>query len=366
VPRSVPYFQQPPPTHLAHFNPQPGPFYDYTPSQPPPPAYQPKFPAHYTNRPKFNQPKKKTHQQPLERPTSLIPDMPKATFARITDKDWPSLATATSQSEKPEPISSTSESSSDNEDQGNIKTESIPEIKPTVVDASTLEKLMKNVNLIKKTVEQHYLSQTLSFKDVVLKKPEVAAPVLDVAQDTIRPVESKSKKRDERRKRSRSRHKAAVEDNAQAEQEESSDVRFNLDVADFPSLDEPSDRDNRNRTNTEVVKARTEGTSQTSGRDEGKKVNRPIIVEFANMISALEKGQKQLQHGKKQHHMSAGSRLNDGGFVDAKPARSKSAAGLGKINQLDSCQVVARGKEREKPRQKKHSTLKKVCCCCFD
>lgn len=76
----------------------------------------------------------------------------------------------------------------------------------------------------------------------------------------------------------------------------------------------------------------------------GKKQNRPYIVDFANMISALENGQNKTK-GQKATVSSM--------------TRSKSQTIL-KSNPLDSCPTVLRGKEREKPKQKKQSTLKKV------
>ena len=106
---------------------------------------------------------------------------------------------------------------------------------------------------------------------------------------------------------------------------------------------------------------------------QGKKFNRPIVYEFANIVSALEKSQKE-ETGRRQptghhkpHHMS-GTNLSSSGAKpisasSTKRTQSQHAAvsGAGKsANPLDSCPTVLRGKEREKPRQKKHSTLKKV------
>ncbi len=383
---SVSYFQQQP---TNHFNPQQGLFYDYNIIQPPPPpvsvtAYQPKLPTNYTNRPKFNQFNNKnkniSNPQTHGRSSQILNlDNTKPVAISMTENDWPSLNA--SFSDKPE-RTTLSRSFSDNEEEKHTQID-IPIVEPTRLNETTVKKIMKNVNFIKKTVEQHYLSQTLSFKDAVLKKPEETkvsklnevAESVEVSETNVETapelVVGKSKKRSERRKRSRNKHKALLEQNDQKEKdkEKLTDVDFDLNAVDFPGLEESNQSNhNKNKVVTEVMKTDIKENVRTSGENEGKKINRPIIVEFANMISALEKGQKQQQlqstRGlKKQSQLSKPSGLNDGGLADSKLKRLKShmTEQMSGINQLDSCPVMTtRGKEREKPKQKKHSTLKKV------
>lgn len=89
-------------------------------------------------------------------------------------------------------------------------------------------------------------------------------------------------------------------------------------------------------------------------------------------MSALEKSQKD-ETGRRQHtghnksHHLSGTNLSGNGATSISSKRSQSqhsaaaVSGTGKsTNPLDSCPTLLRGKEREMPRQKRHSTLKKV------
>jgi hypothetical protein len=85
-------------------------------------------------------------------------------------------------------------------------------------------------------------------------------------------------------------------------------------------------------------------------------------------VSALEKSQKDEHSGHNKSHHLSGTNLSGASSISAsstKRSQSQHSAaavsGIGKsANPLDSCPTLLRGKEREKPRQKKHSTLKKV------
>ena len=94
-----------------------------------------------------------------------------------------------------------------------------------------------------------------------------------------------------------------------------------------------------------------------------KKFNRPMLLEFASIVSALERGEG--AKGPKQPHHMSGQSLNGAGACVRcqKPVREERRArsqGGRAPNTLDSCPAAVRGKERERPRPKKHSTLKKV------
>lgn len=95
----------------------------------------------------------------------------------------------------------------------------------------------------------------------------------------------------------------------------------------------------------------------SSGKSGGKKLNAPIVLEFANMISALEKSQQHTDSNKfspgSSQRMPAGYTHIVGMKVDPQ--------GVNIGNMKSGVQTLTRrGKERENPKPKKKSTLKKV------
>ncbi|XP_074661442.1 uncharacterized protein LOC141914067 [Tubulanus polymorphus] len=87
------------------------------------------------------------------------------------------------------------------------------------------------------------------------------------------------------------------------------------------------------------------GGASTSG---GKKSKQPLSLNIADMISALEK-----QHEKQKHKVETPQKLYG-------EHRSQTHGDKGHHNILDSTAPAKRGKERELPKHKKPSTLKKV------
>lgn len=83
-----------------------------------------------------------------------------------------------------------------------------------------------------------------------------------------------------------------------------------------------------------------------------KKIHQPLTIEFANMISALQKDQNMQRNNqvKIQAKTVANILLN----------RQEKNMTMQLVNPLDTSSIVKRGKEREKPKSKKKSTLKKI------
>ena len=158
------------------------------------------------------------------------------------EESWPTLMEKKLKSDPKDKGSS--------EDEERRETESIREVRePYVKDKLKLEKLIKNVNFIKKTVEQHYLSQnerisgpSFSFKDALLKKPKQVVEVkrVDEAKAMAKKTESapvsepestKEKRKRTRRKKKKSQSQPSS-DNPDAEKRSYS---FDL-TRDFPEL----------------------------------------------------------------------------------------------------------------------------------
>jgi hypothetical protein len=93
-------------------------------------------------------------------------------------------------------------------------------------------------------------------------------------------------------------------------------------------------------------------------------LNAPIVIEFANMISALEKSQHtDLANSKYSPGRQATANLS----MSSQQSGGESANSNSKIERVGTVktgaqgqQVLRRGKERENPKPKKKSTLKKV------
>lgn len=89
-------------------------------------------------------------------------------------------------------------------------------------------------------------------------------------------------------------------------------------------------------------------------KSNAKKIHQPLTIEFANMISALQKDQF-LQRNN-QVRIQAKTVAN----ILLNRQEKNLTKNLQLINPLDSSSIVKRGKEREKPKSKKKSTLKKI------
>lgn len=397
----------------------------------------------------FNNKNQKKLSQPQNRPSTLLNSgtnsNSSSNFQRkisefagfemnTSDKDWPRLnhdnAKSNDEILKETKVKRDKSESSDDESVEENETKNTEVIESYSVDQSTLKKLMQNVNFIKKTVEQHYLTeisdekpQVFSWKEAVLKKPlKIEEPNVEtvkskdlkefdsVPSEIQKPIESKSQKRATRRKRSRSKRLQAKQESELNELEktysESKSSQFFLNTQDFPDLDivnnsadqresfsqvlstskastmnnsSVEDNDTKSnlqsdayssdatleaslkaQSNSQISKTKSVSTSTSLS---GKKLNTPIVVEFANIVSALEKGQKDEKRvNKKQHHTSGInlSNLPVKQQQSLKRSKSQTISSLKSANPLDSCPTGKRGKEREKPRAKKHSTLKKI------
>ena len=153
------------------------------------------------------------------------------------------------------------------------ETVNVPQEKtPYLADANQLKKLIKNVNFIKTTVEQHYLTENnikqlnvntnnhisvpVSFKDAVLAKPkppppppqpikEVQLPIVKKTLENVSniekgadatPIVNSSSKTKRRSRRSRSKKNRSADDTRKSVERESFIVDFNFHNEEFPGL----------------------------------------------------------------------------------------------------------------------------------
>lgn len=87
-------------------------------------------------------------------------------------------------------------------------------------------------------------------------------------------------------------------------------------------------------------------------KQSSKKIHQPLTIEFANMISALQKGQNFQRNNQVKIQAKAVANILFN--------RQEKNSSLQLVNPLDSSSTLKRGKEREKPKSKKKSTLKKI------
>lgn len=88
----------------------------------------------------------------------------------------------------------------------------------------------------------------------------------------------------------------------------------------------------------------------------GKRLNAPIVLEFANMISALEKGQHDV--GSKFTSTQTFNMKHSG--IQNLPGKTDSSNRLGNIKSSATQVGIRRGKETQNSKTKKKSTLKKA------
>jgi hypothetical protein len=232
------------------------------------------------------------------------------------DKEWPSLVPVTNENQQKK--KSNDKKQEKDLDELNDMTQSACELLPKtpyLEDETKLKKLIKNVDFIKKTVEQHYNNLNegkFSFKDAVLAKPVTLATSNKQTISTKESVSDLDKKKEQprpplpelvtdsnvevkkHRKRSRNKKKQLEKQDTLTDNEQKV---FDLKNEDFPDLATNENKTKENKlslsldldakpttTTTNVVKSEKKSTEIVSG----KKQNKPIIVDFANMISALE------------------------------------------------------------------------------
>jgi hypothetical protein len=198
------------------------------------------------------------------------------------EKDWPQLNGAVKKNlknnnNKTKKVSNRVDEEEDDED--NVSGEEAPTVidapkTPYLADANQLKKLIKNVNFIKTTVEQHYLTENnlkqnnfsannhisvpVSFKDAVLAKPkptpppppppikEVQSPIIkkthekgpNLSKDTntVVPSVNSSSKPKRRSRRSRSKKNRSADDTRKSVDRESFSANFDLQNEEFPDL----------------------------------------------------------------------------------------------------------------------------------
>ena len=187
------------------------------------------------------------------------------------DKEWPSLTPNDSTKSNRKPIANNTnkkveqqqqqhhpnEDDEDDDDQEN-KQEPI-EIQPRtpyLEDETKLKKLIKNVDFIKKTVEEHYNlnERKFSFKDAVLSKPVVIKPTLVKQQSLDKnnnnkentPIQKKEEEKQQeateetdgtKKKRKRNRRKNSLKkQETLTDENEEKKKEFDLNKEDFPDL----------------------------------------------------------------------------------------------------------------------------------
>ncbi|CAF0941998.1 unnamed protein product [Brachionus calyciflorus] len=227
-----------------------------------------------------------------------------------------------------------------NQPQNHFKNRSNKIREPYIADEKIFKKVVKNVNFIKQTVQQHYNNQ--NYTDKYLNKTPKGNQVyineeLNNEQKAITNSKSGSFKLNDNdfpELKSAAKTNACTSDDRNNSDAYSSDATLDANTkVKLSSLNESSDDSPINLKNTTTV----------------KKLNQPLTIEFANMITALQKGQTH-QTSKYNHYIQRipfGFKHHTNTFY--RP-----------INPLDSNLTVKRGKEREKPKNKKKSTLKKI------
>jgi hypothetical protein len=232
------------------------------------------------------------------------------------DKEWPSLVPVTNENQQKK--KSKDKKQEQDLDESNDMTQPECELLPKtpyLEDETKLKKLIKNVDFIKKTVEQHYNNLNegkFSFKDAVLAKPVSLATSNKQTISTKESVSDLDKKKEQpklplpelvtdsnvevkkHRKRSRNKKKQLEKQDTLTDNEQKV---FDLKNEDFPDLATNENKTKQNKLSlsldldakpttiaTNVVKSEKKSIEIVSG----KKQSKPIIVDFANMISALE------------------------------------------------------------------------------
>ena len=192
------------------------------------------------------------------------------------EKDWPQLTGTLKKNLKNKTKKVSNEA--DEDDDETVSDEEVREVvnvpqekTPYLADANQLKKLIKNVNFIKTTVEQHYLTENnlkqqnnnannhvsgpVSFKDAVLAKPKPPTPqqIKEVKKPVVKktiensPIEEKeaasttpivtsSSKPKRRSRRSRSKKNRSADDTRKSIERDSFVIDFNLKNDEFPDL----------------------------------------------------------------------------------------------------------------------------------
>jgi hypothetical protein len=191
------------------------------------------------------------------------------------EKDWPQLngtlkKNVKNSKQKKAPLEVEEENDEIVSDEEIDETVNVPQEKtPYLADVNQLKKLIKNVNFIKTTVEQHYLTENnlkqsnvntnnhisvpVSFKDAVLAKPkpqpqpikEAQIPIVKKIVENVSniqkgadatPIVNSSSKTKRRSRRSRSKKNRSADDTRKSVERESLIVDFNLQNDEFPGL----------------------------------------------------------------------------------------------------------------------------------
>lgn len=316
----------------------------------------------------------------------------------LDEKDWPSLNV---------------DESGGNKTDGNVAASSV------VIDDMTRKmSSFKSVNLIKYAAHQHYMNENksssgehrsygdaskqdskLSFKEAVLTKPpavvsqsstpqtqrattkaggeQVNKKLESGEQNKVNEEQQAARRKSNRKRRggtrkSSTRQKTDGEDETDEEGEE-----FDLNKEDFPGLADASDSAFNPSTSGNtwlfetcsykiiqiscVIDAIHSKNAQNSDKQVktvnsggGKKSRQPITYEFATMISALEKGEQKDKPNKYKDKFSLNSMNSRHMQNRVRPQLNSTGSNL------KTTTLVKKGKERETPKKKKPSTLKKV------
>ncbi|CAF0717197.1 unnamed protein product [Brachionus calyciflorus] len=239
-----------------------------------------------------------------------------------------------------------------------------------------LKKDVKFVNFIKESVEQNYLTENESkpketkapsFKDAILSSNKVAEN-----------IEEKKTKKNKKKNKKKTSTESQVE--APTNQTIVNKEQFLLNINEFPDLgttikpdlnrsftDDRHQSDayssdatldaNAYRLRSQSQASRAEPTPTNQPKTSSKKLNQPLTIEFANMISALQKD----QYNSKYKANNFVPRIHTTTRPTFNPLTDRPGHNTGHlVNPLDPSSILKRGKEREKPKSKKKSTLKKI------
>lgn len=166
-------------------------------------------------------------------------------FNPTDERNWPSLPSSKQTQKHSKSSDNKNEQLSDEDTdkvddiskQTNIKTE------PYLADENKLKKLIKNVNFIKTTVEQHYLSENnykMSFRDSLLTKK--TAPTKSVTVSAVNPTVTEEKTestvsnpvKSEKTRRKRSKSKGSPSATRLDVNKQSNETNFDLSKENFP------------------------------------------------------------------------------------------------------------------------------------